>query len=42
VRRERLEERVDRSGALMVLLLAGLEPIQTTAERLLYDSDAGR
>jgi hypothetical protein len=36
------KEGVDRSGALMVLLLAGLEPIQTTAERLLHDLDAGR
>jgi hypothetical protein len=32
----------DRSGALMLLLIAGLEPIQATAERLLHDSASGR
>jgi hypothetical protein len=29
----------DRSGALMVLLVAGIEPIQSAAERFLRDAD---
>jgi hypothetical protein len=36
------KEGYDRSGALMLLLVAGLEPIQAAAERLLHDSAAGR
>jgi hypothetical protein len=33
---------VDRCGALTLLLVAGLEPIQAAAERLLHDPAAGR
>jgi hypothetical protein len=36
------KEGFDRSGALLLLLLAGVEPIQATAERLLHDASAGR
>jgi hypothetical protein len=36
------KEGYDRSGALMLLLIEGLEPIQATAERLLHDPAAGR
>ena len=36
------KEGFDRSGALMLLLVSGLEPIQAAAERLLHDAAAGR
>jgi hypothetical protein len=32
------KEGYDRSGALMLLLVSGLEPIQAAAERLLQDA----
>jgi hypothetical protein len=36
------KEGYDRSGALMLLLIEGLEPIQAAAERLLHDPAEGR